>query len=162
MNRTLKRAAVLLTVAGIGCLPVTAVADQRPIVFDNATTSIVSGDVFGAGHSNIVGSGDGGGAADGLGAAAPTGERRVRIQTRADEVTLVSHTGDAPFPQFLPFFSTAIVPYSGVSAAVYHGRDSDYRVDLPANDFLPSCVATTPQSRCEVTIDRGDVVITMG
>ena len=162
MNRTLKRAAVLLTVAGIGCLPVTAVADQRPVVFNNATTSIVSGDVFGAGHSNIVGSGDGGGAAGGLGAVAPTGARTVRIQTRTDEVTLVSHTGDARFPEALPFFSIAIVPYSDVSTAVYHGRDSDYRVGLRANDFLPTCVATTGQGRCEVTIDRGEVVVTMG
>jgi hypothetical protein len=61
VNRSITRMAVLLTVAGFVCMPVAAIADPQPISLNNTTTSIVSGDVFGAGHSNIVGSGDGAG-----------------------------------------------------------------------------------------------------
>jgi len=84
------------------------------------------------------------------------------VETRADEVQLVSPTGDARFPEVLPFFSFAFVPYSTDSAAVYHGRDSDYQVNLRANGTMPSCSATTPQGRCQVTFDRGQQVVTMG
>lgn len=72
MNRSLKRAAALLAVVGIACIPGVAVADPQPIVFHNDTTSIVTGDVFGAGHSNIVGSGDGTAPGDALQPLAPT------------------------------------------------------------------------------------------
>jgi len=43
VNRTLKRAAVLLTATGLACLPGSALADPKPISFNNATTSIVTG-----------------------------------------------------------------------------------------------------------------------
>jgi hypothetical protein len=165
VNRILTRTAVLLTVAGMACLPVAAVADSQPVSFDNTTTSIVSGDVFGAGHSNIVGSGDGaqpGGGSGGLGATAPNGERSVRIETRTDGVRLVDHTGDARFPEYLPAFWTAIVGYSGDSTAVYQGSDSGYRLSLPANSYQVSCVATTGRGRCEVNFQGGEPVITLG
>lgn len=162
MNRTLNRAAVLLTVAGIVCLPVAAVADPQPIGLNNTTTSIVSGDVFGAGHSNVVGSGDGGSAPVTGAPGAPGVVRTARIQTRFDDVTLVSHTGDAQFPERLPFNSTALASYSDDSTAVYHGRDSDYNVFLSDNGFSARCVPTTPQGRCEVGYDGIGPVVTMG
>jgi hypothetical protein len=159
VNRTLKRAAVVLTVVGIVCLPVAAVADPQPISFNNSTTSAVNGDVFGAGHSNIVGSGDGG---SGLTTGAPNTERTARIQTHFDEVTLVSHTGDAPFPEYLPYNVTAIVRYSDTSTAVYHGRNSDYDVSLSDNGQSASCSPTTRQGQCEVGYDGFGPVVTMG
>ena len=164
MNRTLKRAAVLLTVAGMACLPVTAIAEPQPTMFDNTTTSIVTGDVFGAGHSNIVGSGDGTAPAVGGGVGAGVGatERTAQIQTRFDEVTLVSHTGDAQFPEHLLFSWAAIIRYSDNSTAVYHGRDTDYRVTLSDNGFSASCTPTTPQGRCEVGYDGRGPVVTLG
>lgn len=108
MNRTIQRAVTLLAVAGMACLPVVAVADPQPIVFTDINRT-AGGDIFNAGHSNIVGSGDGGITLPGPGAVAPAAGWTARIQARFDEVTLVSHTGDADFPGRLPFNWTAVV-----------------------------------------------------
>jgi hypothetical protein len=158
VNRTLTRLAVLLTVAGVVCLPVAAVADPQPISLNNTTTSIASGDVFGAGHSNIVGSGDGGGG--GVGAVPPTGQQVVRLQTGFDQVSLVSHTGDAQFPIGLPFASFATVPYADASTAVYRGMHGDYTVAL-APGLRAKCTAPAG-SRCEIRDDFGIETVIMG
>ena len=161
MNRTIRRTVTLLAVAGMACLPVVAVADPQPIVFTNINQT-AGGDIFNAGHDNIVGSGDGGTTVPGLGGVAPATERTARIQTRFDEVTLVSHTGDADFPERLPFSWTAVVRYSDNSTADYHGRDSDYLVSLSDNGSSASCTPTAPRGNCEVTYNGPTPVVTMG
>ena len=117
---------------------------------------------FNAGHSNIVGSGDEGAAVPSLGAVAPAAGWAARIQTRFDEVTLVSHTGDAGFPERLPFSWSAIVRYSDNSTAEYRGRDSDYLVRLSDNGYEASCTPTAPQGHCEVEHNGPTPVVTMG
>ena len=163
MNRTIQRAVTLLAVAGMACLPVVAAADPQPIIFTNINQA-AGGDIFNAGHSNIVGSGDGGAAmpGPGLGAVAPAVGWTAQIQTRFDEVALVSHTGDADFPERLPFNWTAIVRYSNNSTAEYHGRDSDYLVSLSDNGFNADCTPTAPWGRCEVEHNGSSPVVIMG
>jgi hypothetical protein len=168
VNRTIKRAAVLLTAIGVACLPGAAIADTQqpaPIFVAGNGNQVAGGDIFNAGHSNIVGSGDGATTGEGPGAPIGAGRQMVQIQTRFDRVQLVSHTGDASFAPFLDFQITSQVSLTVTSTAVYRGMDTDYDLTLSVNSAgqtWATCEPTARFGRCEVR-DFGDgPVVTMG
>jgi hypothetical protein len=166
VNRSIKRAAVLLTVLGVSCLPGTAIADPgagQVMIFGNSN-QVAGGDIFNAGHDNIVGSGDGTNAAPGLGVTLPPAEKVVAIRTGFETVHLLSHTGNATFAEDLPFQWTSVVTLSEHSTATYQGRDADYNIDVSldaSGNPQASCEPTTARGRCTIEF-TGGLVVTMG
>ncbi|MEZ0096076.1 hypothetical protein [Streptacidiphilus sp. EB129] len=161
MNRTIKRAAVALTVLGLSCLPGTALADARrsaPVIIIGDGNQVAGTNIFNADHDNIIGDDDGD-------TAVPPDQESAGIEIEATEpVNLVSHTGDATFPDSL-FASSSFVRFSERSTATYRGPNTDYDVVLFLDkDGNPdaSCQPTAPTGQC--TIDRGgpDPVVIMG
>ena len=129
MNRLARTSAAVVAALAVACLPATALADSpgAPVSLNNTTTSIVSGDVFGAGHSNIVGSGDGtdpGMIGGGVGGVAPV---RVTLDTGSalppGGAQLVASDG-AEYPRyFLRPNERAGIAVSGPSFADYRFFD---------------------------------------
>ncbi|MEY9968745.1 hypothetical protein ABIA33_006832 [Streptacidiphilus sp. MAP12-16] len=169
MNRSIKRAAVLLTVLGMSCLPGTAIADARgagtTVVGDG--NQVAGGDIFNAGHDNIVGSGDVGG---GVGAGAPSADKVVLILTIEPNffARLVSHTGDAVFPELLVGAIPGVVRFTtsgaaAMSTAVYDGGSAAPRYALTllvSADGTPT-VSCTPVARCRVSNQGDTPIVTM-
>jgi hypothetical protein len=168
VNRTVKRAVVLLAAIGMACLPGTAIADTHgtaPIFVAGNGNQVAGGDNFNAGHSNIVGSGDGEAMDENPGGPIGAGTRMVQIQTGFDSVQLLSHTGDASFPARLPFKYRSDVSLTVTSTAVYRGMDTDYQLAISVDSSgqtSATCEPTSQSGRCDVR-DFGDgPVVTMG
>lgn len=93
---------------------------------------------------------------------APAAERTVRIQTGFDQVRLVEHTGDARFPDFLPYNWVAVLNYSERSTAIYHGMNTDYFVELPSDGSAPYCETTGRGAQCQIQYRDNGYTVIMG
>ncbi|QMU75782.1 hypothetical protein GXW83_08555 [Streptacidiphilus sp. PB12-B1b] len=182
MNRLARTTAVVATALAVACLPATALADTprsaaAPISFNNATTSIVSGDVFGAGHSNIVGSGDGTapGLDSGVGVGAGAGAAAPRVVTLETDASLPyppaelvrSEGAEYPYVLLMPNIRATIL-VSGESFADYrYPSGGTFHIELGIDAGGRTTVACrsegAPQLVCVAGL-RGEntVLITRG